>query len=380
MRHGKVQPWMYDVLALSMQITDRPQEEIERVLLSRIDFTAADVPNMVLSAAYLVRFGAHDQALKLYRQATELDPTRPEPYVLGLDLAVKAKDFDAVEWAATGVLTNVWGKDQKRHHDNAIDAATDAAATLRKQGQKAAARSLEAAVEQARRRDLVVRIDWSGDANLDLVVEEPAGTVCSFDSPRTRGGGVLVHDGFGPEQKNCFEEYVCARGVAGAYRLRIRQLWGKAVGNRVRLQVIRYEGTPKETKQVFTVPLDRKEKVVRINLARGRRRELARAVPDELQRDLLVVRSTSGRDDRATRQAARRFQRSRTDGVAPVGFTPVTTVLSEGVTASALAVVSGVRRYVRLSVAPAFTTVTDVFTFPFQGGGGAPAGAGGAGN
>ena len=35
--HGQAQPWMYETLALSMQIAGRPQDEIERVLLSRIE-------------------------------------------------------------------------------------------------------------------------------------------------------------------------------------------------------------------------------------------------------------------------------------------------------------------------------------------------------
>lgn len=378
LRHGKVQPWMYDVLALSMQVAGRPEEDVERVLLSRIDFTAADVPNMVLSAAYLVRFGANDRALALYQQAAELDPTRPEPYVLGLDLAVKARDYERIEWAATGVLTTVWGEDQKRHHDRARDATRDAARDLRKEGRDEDARRLEAAVADARRRDLALKLTWSGPGNLDLIVEEPAGTVCSFDNRRTRGGGVLVHEGYGPEQDNCFEEYVCASGVAGSYRVRIRHLWGNVVGNRARLEVLRYEGTEKESKQVFTIPLDRKEKVVRINLAKGRRRELATFVPAELR----ISRTPGGMTPvpgREEERAARRFVRSRTGGAVPAGFTPVTTVLNEGVTASALAVVSGDRRYVRLTVAPAFTTVTDVFTFPFVGGGGAAPGGGAAG-
>ena len=74
---GQSQPWMYDVLAMSMQITGRPQAQIERVLLSRVDFTVADVSNMLFSAAYLVRFGATDRALTLYRQASRMAPTRP---------------------------------------------------------------------------------------------------------------------------------------------------------------------------------------------------------------------------------------------------------------------------------------------------------------
>jgi len=48
---------MYEVLALTMQIAGRPQQEIDRVLLSRVDFTSTDVPSMLFSAAYLTRLG-----------------------------------------------------------------------------------------------------------------------------------------------------------------------------------------------------------------------------------------------------------------------------------------------------------------------------------
>ena len=94
---GQSQPWMYDVLAMSMQIAGRPKSEIERVLLSRVDFTATDGPNMLLSAAYLSRFGVNERALLLYRQASKISPTRPEPYALGLKLAERLQDYDAVE-------------------------------------------------------------------------------------------------------------------------------------------------------------------------------------------------------------------------------------------------------------------------------------------
>ena len=54
-----------------------------------------------------------------------------------------------------------------------------------------------------------------------------------------------------------------------------------------------------------------------------------------------------------------------TVGGGAVGYTPMVTTLSEGVSMTALAVVSADRRYVRLSVAPVFSAITDVFTFTF---------------
>jgi hypothetical protein len=40
--------------------------------------------------------------------------------------------------------------------------------------------------------------------------------------------------------------------------------------------------------------------------------------------------------------------------------------VSEGVWMSALATVSGDRRYVRINASPFFSAITDVFTFTFQ--------------
>jgi hypothetical protein len=65
---------MYDTLAMSMKIAGRPQKDIERVLLSRIDFTTTDIPGLLYSAAFLARLEAPGQALRMYRQAATLAP------------------------------------------------------------------------------------------------------------------------------------------------------------------------------------------------------------------------------------------------------------------------------------------------------------------
>ena len=65
-----------------------------------------------------------------------------------------------------------------------------------------------------------------------------------------------------------------------------------------------------------------------------------------------------------------------------IGYRPQITTLLEGTSLTVLPVVSADRRYVRLSVAPFFSNITDVQTFTFAGGGttgGATGGVGGAG-
>lgn len=361
---GQAEPWMYDVLALTMKIAGRPTSEIERVLLSRIDFSAVDVPSMLYSAAYLTRFGASAQALLLYRQASRLSPARPEPYALGLRLAVKLQDHDAIEWAATGTLTCVWSEDYQRRHDAALDAASDAESLLRKAGQSQRADRMVAAIAAARQRDLVLTLTWNGAGELDLQVEEPLGTICHFDNRQTRSGGALVHDGFGPVQRNCYEKYVCAFGAKGEYRVVINHVTGDIVGKRATLTVRRYLGTADEQVHSHPVVLDSRRKVVRVSLQQGRREKLEDAVP-KVDSSFHQARRGRGRPFRLGPSESSRQARARRRE-AGVGYTPLVSFVSEGVANTALAVVSGDRRYVRLTINSVFTSIVEMATFSFR--------------
>ncbi len=62
-----------------------------------------------------------------------------------------------------------------------------------------------------------------------------------------------------------------------------------------------------------------------------------------------------------------------------IGFQPIIQTIPEGTSLTVQAVVSADRRYVRLSVLPVFSNITDVFTFSFISGGGITGNAGGGG-
>jgi hypothetical protein len=90
-----------------------------------------------------------------------------------------------------------------------------------------------------------------------------------------------------------------------------------------------------------------------------------------------------GRDERAARD--RLNARNRRFAAGQAGYQPVITILPEGISNTVFGIVSADRRYVRLSMAPLFSAINDVFTFSFlsSGGGGAggnPGGGGGGGN
>jgi hypothetical protein len=387
--HGRSQPWMYTVLALEMELAGRPREEIERVLLSNVDFSAVNVDNLLYSGAFLTRFGAKARALGLYRQASLVDPTRLEPYAMALDLARDADDPVAVGWAASGILQRAWGPDHQTLHKNAIATAAVMEESLRKRGDTAAADRLAAEIAEARKVDLRIELTWSGKADLDLLVEEPSGSVCSSDNAATVGGGVFVHDGFGgDDQKDCHDDYVCPRGMSGDYRVIVRHISGNVVGKRAVLNVIRYQGTSREIVDQFTVKLSDADKVVRVTLQDGRLKDLS-AVNLLEKRPEEVRGGKNGRRDRliADSIAAKRArgnlidERPRNRGNQPApGYQPLITVLSDGVTNTAMAVISGDRRYVRLTMVPQFTAITDIATFTFfNSGGGGNSGQGGGG-
>lgn len=383
--NGKSQTWMYEVLAGAMQITGRPQAEVERVLLSGVDFTAVDVPNMLFSAAYLTRFGLHSRALRLYRQTSNLAPWRAEPYVLGLKLAREAKDPDALEWAATGILTQAWMKDHETLHEQAEEAIVEAEQLIKKSGDAERLKQFNRRIATARQRDLVLKLTWNGDADLDLSVEEPLGTVCSRQHRYSRGGGVLVNDGVGPKPQNAYELYVCPVASPGEYRITVRYLYGNIVAKQAKLTVIRNQGTPQESTSTSVVAITGENNVSKLILKEGRRTELGPELPAEVTEFRPAIRTRQQAASEIlqvahtaeSRQAREEYLRHRDVLLQNLGglrgnvaVQPVIQTLSEGVQVGAMAIVSPDRRYVRLNLNPTFTAITDVFTFTFAGPGG----------
>ena len=359
------QPWMYEVLGRSMELAKRPKADIERVLLSRVDFTAAVVPEMILSAAYLKQLGLDERALAMYQQASRLAPARPEPYLRGLQIARGLNDAKGVEWGAVGVLTNVWLSGYPAHHHEAENVAAVVEENLRKAEKTSEADALKAAVAAAHQRDMMLKLTWTGDADLDLGVEEPNGGSCSFENPFTTAGGAYTHDGYGPKAANCFEEYICASALPGDYVVRVKVIDGETVGRRATLTIRRYVGTPDESTKTMSIPIDGKDKVIRLSLNDGRRQALLERPAVEMP----VAVQRNAAPAQVVVQTSRQFAAGAnvtSGGGNAIGFQPVITNVREGIGMSAMAVVTGDRRYVRLSIAPIFSQIigVDKFTIP----------------
>ena len=176
-RHGQVQPWMYEALTLALQASDAPQSEIERSLMSAVDFASGDAEVMYI-AQYMDRIGLHARALQLFQDLSVNNPFDPTAYVSGLAAAQAANDLPGIEWACVGILSQAWPADQRHVEQNARRVALATLNELRDSGRKDDADRFESACVAGMARDCAIKVTWTGDADIDLQVFEPSGTVC----------------------------------------------------------------------------------------------------------------------------------------------------------------------------------------------------------
>lgn len=374
--YGQPKSWMHEVLAISYQVTQRPKEDVERALLSAVD-PNADYESMMLSAVYLSRFENQTPSLRMYRQASAQVPFRPEPYIMGLGVARKLKDVDAIAWGVEGIFQYAWSGDYEQYHKLAEVAIGEAEALLKSQGDLIKLKDFQQRARAAQIRDLEIDLRWAGEGDVDLVVEDPAGQICSYDMVHTASGGVHLRDGFGPKQDNCFERFVCVRALNGRYRIKVRHVWGNIVGGKAVLTIHRHGEKPK----TITVTLQAKdEQVVPIEVDKGRRERLnpelqksGRKVSlwrfDARANNVAALRGMSPEQ----RQVLQEFQEARANNRglqvfnSAIGYRPIVRQINDGLQLGAAAVVSPDRRYVRVGVNAVFANVVEVFNFSLTG-------------
>lgn len=243
---------------------------------------------------------------------------------------------------------------------------------------------------------------WTGDADVDLLVEEPGGTVCSLQQPRTTGGGVCTGDiasqDTADKSKAMNEKYLNAQAFPGTYRARLRKIYGDVVANKVIVDVYKHKGTEREVHERQHIAIhDDSDAMVVFELEDGRRLQSLQAQQVEvaLQRqqaisdNVLAQRLGDFSDPRISPirgpggdvGLARRLALNGQIGA--VGFQPIIQTLPDGVQMTATGVVSADRRYVRITSSPSFTGIGDVTNFSFAsqvqstGGGGGLGGGGG---
>ncbi len=383
LRNRQVQTWMYEAMALAMLAADHPRSEVERALMSAAEWSS-NPDELLYLAQYLGRMQFYRRAYQLCRQVDRMQPGRHEVYAMALQMARQMDDPEAIAWASVQVLSQEWPRKYQQVVAQARFAAQALLERYQKEGKQEQAKRLKARIQQAQRRDVVLLVSWTGEADVDLIVEEPTGTVCSFRTPRTSGGGVMLGDYYASVSSGhtrAGEAYVCAKAFSGQYRAVLRRVWGRPTAGKVRVDVVLHYGTPQQKIISRLVDVGQKDALILFQVDQGRRREpvqahlLANDVKQLAMARQMIARQLLAASDPSS--GARLFNSRRRPfvrgfrpvvGGGAVGFMPVVISLPEGTGLFTQAVVSADRRYVRLTATPFFSFVAEVNTFNMQTG------------
>jgi hypothetical protein len=391
--HGQMQPWMYEAIGIALVAKGAEPDEIERTLMSAVDLSE-DAEFILLAADYLSRMGFDRRALQLVQDVSRVYPARPEPYMQGLAAAQRMNDRAGIAWACAGILSLAWPKEHQHIETKAYRIAAALLEEVKAEKNAEELAALEKQFTEALARDCIVKITWTGDADIDMQVLEPSGEVCSLQNIRTSGGGVLLGDAYsGSGEKpieGVSEYYVCPQGFAGEYKVLLRRVWGKVTAGKVTVDVYTNFRTPEQIHIRRQIPLGENGAMVLFQLDHGRRIEALPAqqiaqvarTQTALSRALLAQQLASYDSSDATVDYLRDALQASRDGRLPrrgVGTRPVITVLPEGTNFNASAVISADRRYVRVTPMPLFSGIGNVDTFTFNGGTGQQGGGGGGG-
>ncbi len=139
------------------------------------------------------------------------------------------------------------------------------------------AAEFQAQLDKARVRDCIVKVSWTGDADVDITVEEPFGHDVLVPQPAHFGGGVMLGDSASREGQSAAEgvseTYVCPEAFNGTYRVLIRRVWGKVTAGKVTVDLYVHYGTKDEKHMRHQIPLGEQDQLVVFDMYGGRRVE-----------------------------------------------------------------------------------------------------------
>ena len=282
--HGKqAEPWMYEWLIKTIEARKGPESEVKTAIgyagaLAKRNKNPNDlvrVADMMVVRNLYGPIGApryETNIGELVDLAAEKVPHNAIPLMMSVNLAGKTKDPQRMADAAERLLALGWpGFDDKMRADLRTQVKLLENA-LRDEGRADEAENLARSVADSEVRDVYVSLKWAGEADLDLVVEEPLGATAQYATPRTVFGGALIKNGFG---KHPEEVYVCPRGFSGDYKIRVETIFTDEANpaKDVILTVITHEGGADEKRQETRLDLGKLQPVI-VPLVGGRRKDV----------------------------------------------------------------------------------------------------------
>jgi hypothetical protein len=274
--HSKLaEPWMYEALASAIELNQGSAGDVKKALYYAADLAQqTHNPNHLVSAAdQLLYRGYLERVGPLLDEAISLVPHCCDPMSMSILLAQKTSDPKRMANSVDELLSLGWpGRDEYFRLESGNQVET-LATSLDESGRTQEAQELRSKLTASQARDVFVRLTWDGDADFDLLVDEPLGVTASYQNPRTVFGGAILKNGYGSHPE---EVYVCPRGFAGDYTIRVSTIYTnpeKPV-TRLTLETITHEGTLGEKKQSLDLNPDKPGKPVVVHLDSGRRKKV----------------------------------------------------------------------------------------------------------
>ncbi|MDR3109259.1 MAG: hypothetical protein LBU65_06170 [Planctomycetaceae bacterium] len=407
---GHLQSWMYEALAISLYRSDAPKKEIERAAMSAAAF-ASEPMDLLTLAVFLQGIDLYERAFDVYREVIAQMPLMKPAYKQALKLAnlmntkqPGEKSEEALRWITLAIASQEWsGIDGEKMVTESQDIAAALEKQMRDDGRTDVADSFAADMKLAKSRDVIVEIEWTGDAGLDVSVREPLDTVCWYFNPRTTSGGVL-HDLTNIQSSSSGDRsgknkitYVCPIGFKGKYEIVVQREWGTVTGSGFKTTITSNYGLPDEKRNEHFFTMGKTATVINLESTRGRRTESlesakvasAIATQDKLQDRIAINSLLKQMEDRRTTIAAQSdatssgytpggtnvtYPTSQTPAArasypyypvynSVIGYQPQIEMVESGVELSATAVATADRRYVRIMPQPYISAIVGVATF-----------------
>jgi len=166
---------------------------------------------------------------------------------------------------------------------------------LESEGKKKSADYFRKVIDTALIRDIDLQLTWNGDADIDLIVEEPPGTVCSLASPRSTSAECYL-EMIKPEYRlktkgSVKSDMLQTAAFPGTYRALVRRITGEVTAGVVTAELTLYKGTQFEETMKKQLAVVGDEMLFTIELPAGRRRQpVAEA---QVAQDILVQQELS---------------------------------------------------------------------------------------
>lgn len=251
------EPWLYELLAVSIELNKGKPEDVRKALGYAADqaLRSQRPHDLTRVADALAIHEMYDRCGPLLDRATELDPGFATPLLMSVGLAQRTNDPKRMADTADRLLALGWPGTDAFYRAELRRQVEELAKKLREEGRDPEAKTLLDRLTAAEPRDVLIRLTWSGDADLDLAVEEPLGAVAKVANPRTVFGGAILANGYG---KHPEELYACPRGFNGTYTVKVDTIYNddKNPAKGIQIEVITHEGTDREASKTYPFALD----------------------------------------------------------------------------------------------------------------------------